>query len=72
MKSYLYSSKSPSRVGFYWYRHSKSHESTIIEIYKDEGDSSFSVRFGNYDDQTDFLENYNGEFAGPIERPINE
>ena len=72
MKPYLYSSKPPYRVGFYWYRHSKTGKSTIIEIYKDDGDKSYSVRFGDYDDQTNFLENFDGEFAGPIGRPINE
>lgn len=60
----------PTKEGFYWFRVDDQHILSIIEVFVEHGE--WSVRTGKGIDDTNFLSNYVGEWAGLIPRPRNE
>lgn len=63
--------RQPTKPGFYWFRADDQHELSMIKVFVDS-DDEWSVKTGPRHDDTNFLSNYVGEWAGPIPRPRNE
>lgn len=69
---YVWSSEHPTRAGFYWFEDAEDGDcERIVEIYRDPDDltDDLSVRFGDDPDNSNFLLNLRGRFAGPIRHP---
>lgn len=62
-----FSKNIPSKEGFYWYRCSPEHEPRVRELVFDPDDESLSVYEGH--GEFNFIENYEGEWAGPLVPP---
>lgn len=75
MKTPRWTNDPPVRPGFYWYRETRDrHEPTVLEIAVEEfgGNVDLFIREGPGRDQVNFIENYDGEWAGPIPLPVEE
>lgn len=55
----------PDAEGFYFYRHSDSHDWSVMETFR--RDAKLMCR--NFTDDGNFPENYTGEWVGPLELP---
>lgn len=67
--AWVWSDEQPVAYGHYWFRWSDSERAEIIEVFYDEGDGIDSVRLGRRADDVSFLENYRGQWCGPIPMP---
>lgn len=59
----------PRSTGRYWYREKEETEAEIVKVYKVKGESELSVRYGPRKDDVNYVENYCGQWAGPIPVP---
>lgn len=62
----------PREAGYYWYRQTRDfHSAVILRICEEEFGPNVDlfVRHGDGPDDTNFIENYPGEWAGPIPTP---
>lgn len=68
-----WSAEKPKAAGWWWYRHSPSHSTCVLRVFWDEDDKTLSVRTGDYADQTNFLENFDGQWGwpGPLPEPLD-
>lgn len=72
----IWTKAQPKEVGYYWYRHSRDkHEPTIVRIVSEEqfgvqNGRDLYVRISDRIDDVNFVENYDGEWAGPIRKPF--
>lgn len=64
-----WNARKPKRPGWWWYRHSLQHEAVVLHVFWDENDRTLSVRTGDYASQVNFLENFDGWWAGPLVEP---
>ena len=67
--AWRWTDQQPTEYGFYWYRWSDGHKPQIIEVFRDEMDGIDSVRLGESADDVSFLQNYDGQWCGPIPQP---
>lgn len=63
--------RSPRRVGYFWFRENDQQTPLIVRICEEEfgPNTDLFVRHGNGPDDVNFIENYHGEWAGPIPMP---
>jgi len=63
----------PRALGHYWYRGSDQHEPEIVEICMEDfgPNRDMFVRLGKGPEDFNFIENYDGQWAGPIPQPEN-
>jgi hypothetical protein len=62
----------PRSVGWWWYRWSRDgHRPQIVEIVEEEfgPNTDLFIRTGPGQDDTAFIENWDGEWAGPLRIP---
>lgn len=69
LRNWKWSAEKPSKLGHYWFRREERHTPEIVELYVDEEWNRTHVKWGPYSEHTDFLENYNGQWCGPIPEP---
>ncbi len=59
-----------ARIGWWFHRENANHEEDIVRIYREEGETELSVRYGSRPNDVVWLQNWRDhQFAGPIPVP---
>lgn len=70
-KKWKWSKEAPKETGWYWHRWSESHYNCLVEIFVDE-DETMSVRGGGVGAESNFIQNYDGEWGCQIQEPTDD
>lgn len=57
---FYWSKALPTRPGHYWARESPNHVESVVLVYREEGESELSVRYGPRPSDTVFVQNWRG------------
>jgi hypothetical protein len=61
----------PVDDGWYWYRQTDKHQWTVLEVWRDKG-VLWCSPWRSMEDTHNYIENFDGEWYGPIVPPITD